>query len=119
MFDREVQRCKRKYVKDQQKEIECLVNNDQQAFWKKIGKIGIGQERIKKIPMEILLVVSSLTNDADTVMSKWETSFCDLLNPNQFTDNTEETILQDSVDSDIDQSLNCLITDGEVLKAVK
>ena len=35
VFGREVQRCKRKYVKDQQKEIECLVNNDQQAFWKK------------------------------------------------------------------------------------
>ena len=38
VFDREVQRCKRKYVKDQQKEIECLVNNDQQAFWEKVDK---------------------------------------------------------------------------------
>ena len=119
VFDREVQRCKRKYVKDQQKEIECLVNNDQQAFWKKIGKIGIGQERVKKIPMEILLEDGSLTKDADAVMGKWQTSFCDLLNPNQFTDNTEEQILQDSVDSNIDQALNCFITDDEVLKAVK
>ena len=52
-------------------------------------------------------------------MGKWETSFCDLLNPNQFTDNTEETILQDSIDSNIDQAPNCLITDDEILKTVK
>ena len=69
--------------------------------------------------MEILLEDGSLTNDAVAVMGKWETRFCDLLNPNQFTVNTEETIVQDSADSNIDQALNCIITDDEVLKAVK
>ena len=51
VFNREVQKAKRKFVKQKQIEIEQLETSDQKSFWKEIGKIGIEQER-KKFPVE-------------------------------------------------------------------
>ena len=119
IFDREVQRCKKKYVTDQQKEIENLVYKDQQNVYKKIGKIGIGQERLKKMQTEILLEDGLVTNDTDAVKDKWKTNFCNLLNPNKTPNDNEEIMLCDIEDSNINQDINSMIRDDEVIKAVK
>ena len=69
--------------------------------------------------MEILLDDGSLTNDADAVMDKWKTSFCDLLNPNHISNENEPTILSANTDCNDDLAFNRLITEEEVIKAVK
>ena len=55
VFNREVQKAKRKFWKQKQIEIEQLETSDQKSFWKEIGKIGVGQERKKEIPCEVKL----------------------------------------------------------------
>ena len=47
IFDKEVQRSNRKYVKEKQIEIEQLASSDQQEFWEKIDKVGIGKREAK------------------------------------------------------------------------
>ena len=69
--------------------------------------------------MEILLDDGSLTNDADAVMDKWKTSFCDLLNPNHISNENEQTILSANTDCNDDLAFNRLFTEEEVIKAVK
>ena len=56
---------KRKYLKEQQLELENLITTNQNGFWKKIGKIGIGQERRRDIPMEISLDNGTICRDID------------------------------------------------------
>ena len=53
-FNREVQRSKRKFIMQKQADIDNLESSNPNLFWKEIGKIGIGQERRKTIPMEII-----------------------------------------------------------------
>ena len=44
-FDREIQQCKRKYWLSMQEELLLESTKNQQQFWKKIGKIGVAQNR--------------------------------------------------------------------------
>ena len=81
LFDRAVQMAKRKSLKEQQLELENLITTDQNSFWKKIGKIGKGQERRRDIPMEILLDNGTVCKDIDMVLEKWKSSYENLLNP--------------------------------------
>ena len=118
IFDKEVQRSKRKYVKEKQIEIEQLARSDQQEFWKKIGKGGIGQERQKLIPLEVILEDGSISKSPDVVMNKWKTSFSDLLNPIIHTGATEEGTLRDNSVLHLDHDMNSVITRNEVIKAV-
>ena len=105
-------------MREQQHEIEHLKNNDQQEFWKKIGKVGIGQERQKLIPMEVLLEDGSVSKSADVVMNKWKTSLYELLNPNITADENDEAILKDKSDLNFEQDINIVITRDEVVKVV-
>jgi hypothetical protein len=50
-------------------------------FWKEIGRISVGQERRKHLPMEIVLPDGSISRDTDTVLSGWEKSFSTMFNP--------------------------------------
>ena len=84
LFDKEVQGAKRKYWKQQQTELGNITDCNQRDFWKKIGKVDIGQERNKMIPKEIVLEDGSLSANADIVLEKWRDSFCELLNPVTF-----------------------------------
>ena len=43
-------------------------------FWKTIGKIGVGNERQKNIPLEVK-VNGRITRDKVTVLKKWKDSF--------------------------------------------
>jgi hypothetical protein len=45
LFDSEVQQCKRKYWLSMQKELLLESTNNQQQLWKKIGKIGVTENR--------------------------------------------------------------------------
>ena len=47
LFNREVQRSKRRYTLQRQVEIENLETTNPNLFWKEIGKIGVGLERRK------------------------------------------------------------------------
>ena len=79
LFNKEVQKAKRKYWKAKQIEIENLETSDQKAFWKQIGKIGIGQERKKDIPDEATLENGEISNNIEAVLHVWKTSFENLL----------------------------------------
>ena len=46
VFNRKVQKAKRKFWRQKQNEIEQLETSDQKSFWKEIGKIYIGQASI-------------------------------------------------------------------------
>ena len=84
-FNREVQRAKRQYIRQKQAEIDELQSKNQTMFWKEIGKIGVGQERRKNIPLEILKPDGSVSSDVTEVLGKWESDFTSLLNPIEST----------------------------------
>ena len=71
LFNREVQRSKRAYALQRQAEIDNLEATNPNLFWKEIGKIGIGQERRKFIPMEVTRDDGSLSSNTDEVLNKW------------------------------------------------
>ena len=81
LFNREVQRSKRAYTLQSHVEIEYLETTNPNLFWKEIGKIGIGQERRKFIPMEVTRDDGSISSDTGEVLNKWKNSFEALLNP--------------------------------------
>lgn len=81
-FDRNVQKAKRNYWFQQQNFLENLECNDQKSLWKEIGKIGVGVERKKAIPMEVVTEDGSVSADINVVLYKWKNVFCDLLNAN-------------------------------------
>ena len=70
MFNREVQKAKRRFWKKKQVEIEQLETSDQKSFWKEIGRIGIGQERKKDIPTEVKLANGEVRCKPEDVSSK-------------------------------------------------
>ena len=85
-FNREVQRAKkRQYIRQKQAEIDKLQSKNQTMFWKEIGTIGVGQERRKNIPLEILKPDGSVSSDVTEVLGKWESDFASLLNPIEST----------------------------------
>ena len=53
LFDRHVQRSKRQHWVEKQNELLNSCENSD-IFWKTIGKTGIGNERNKEIPIEII-----------------------------------------------------------------
>ena len=80
-FNREVQRSKRKFIMQKQADIDNLESSNPNLFWKEIGKIGIGQERRKTIPMEIIKPDGTTSSNTDEVVRKWKNDFETLLNP--------------------------------------
>ena len=81
-FDKLVQKCKRQYWYRSQEELIRLSDTDSKQFWRKIGKIGIGNQRQSNIPNEITLDDGSITDNSDTVLNKWKNCFQTLLNLN-------------------------------------
>jgi hypothetical protein len=45
-----------------------IQNKDPREFWKNIGKIGVGSERQKSIPMEVVLEDGSICTDTDIII---------------------------------------------------
>ena len=88
-LNRGVKRAKKQYIRQKQAEIDELQSKNQTMFWKEIGKIGVGQERRKNIPLEILKPDGSVSSDVTEVLDKWESDFESLLNPINSTFNPE------------------------------
>ena len=80
LFNAEVQRAKREYWKKKQAELGELESTDPKMFWKEIGKIGVGQDRSKEVPMEVKLSNGNLSNNVNDVLKIWKTGFENLLN---------------------------------------
>ena len=89
IFNREVQRSKRAYALQRQAEIDNLEATNPNLFWKEMGKIGIGQERMKFIPMEVTRDDGSISSNTDKVLNKLKNSFESPLN--QVIGNVEST----------------------------
>ncbi|CAG2188857.1 unnamed protein product [Mytilus edulis] len=62
LFDKNVQQAKRRYWYKMQDDLTSSCDNPKE-FWRKIGKIGIGAERQRNIPMEINLEDGSVSTD--------------------------------------------------------
>ncbi|CAC5401445.1 unnamed protein product [Mytilus coruscus] len=81
-FDKLTQKHKRQYWYRCQEELVNFSDNDPNQFWRRIGQIGIGNERHMRIPNEVTLDDGTITNNLETILSKWKSSFHSLLNPN-------------------------------------
>ncbi|VDH96384.1 Hypothetical predicted protein [Mytilus galloprovincialis] len=123
-FDREAQRAKRHYWRNKVLRIDELESGNQREFWKEIGRIGVGQERRKLIPMEVQLQNGEITNDKDSVLSEWKNAFYDLLNANDDSNTPETSIDSQRIhEPDIEcrglHELNDEISIDEVQRAVR
>ena len=82
IFDKFVQRAKRSYWYTKQKQIEELNDGkNPRRFWKEIANLGVGKERKKHIPCEIVNEDGSVSYDFNSVLTKWKSDFSTLLNP--------------------------------------
>ncbi len=79
-FDREVQTTKRKYIQQTLANLEKLCNSKDNNFWKEIGRVGVGAERRKQIPMIVKSEDGTVRRGKDEVLSAWKEHFTTLLN---------------------------------------
>jgi len=79
-FDKNCQQTKRQYWYRSQDELLNIQNKDPREFWKNVGKIGVGSERQKSIPMEVILEDGSICTDTNIILNTWKTSYEHLLN---------------------------------------
>ncbi|CAG2219168.1 unnamed protein product [Mytilus edulis] len=109
-FDKLVQQSKRQYWHSCQEELVNLNKSDPRQFWRKIGNIGIGNDRQSKIPNEVLRSDGSVTNNIDDVLQKWKDSFHGLLNSDPDNNNNfgvENLIVKnDIVCNDLDDYIS-------------
>ena len=110
---------KRKYLKEQQLELENLITTSQNNLWKKIGKISRGQERRREIPMEILLDNGTVCKDIDMVLERWKSSCENLLNPIGEVSCPNKVNHLVPIESNPELDMNASITREEVIKAMK
>ena len=119
-FDRAVQRGKGNTGKKHNKNSYRHVTGNTGDFWKMIGKIGMGSERNKDIPLEIVQEDGTITSSLNKFLNKWQTNFEKL-----FTDNFLHGIELNDIDSkdtgsgEDTQFLNSGISIVEVAKAIK
>ena len=78
MFDCEVQRSKRAHWASFHADLLAECENNQQEFWKSMGRIGIAQTRRKTIPVEVMCDDGSISSNIDVVLNKWKTDFSSL-----------------------------------------
>jgi len=113
-FDKSVQRTKRAYLRKVQLELSTAEKEDGNFFWKTIGKLGIGSERGKAIPMEVKLADGTISTSRTDVLNKWQQDFEDLLNNDS---DPSEHVIQDI--DDVTSPMNEVITHQEIMVALK
>ena len=64
---------KKKFWRQEQTQIESLVDSDSKDFWKTIGQVGVGEERKKSIPMEIITESGVISNNVPLVLKNGKT----------------------------------------------
>ncbi|CAG2258008.1 unnamed protein product [Mytilus edulis] len=113
-FDREAQRAKRTHWRKQMVEIDDMETTNHSEFWKKIGRIGVGTERRKLIPMSVQLPDGTIAHGREAVVSEWKRAYCSLLNPETVN---SEYVMDQRLDTEIE--MNNEITSFEVVNAVR
>ena len=76
---------------DLQNEMVDKLNNDQQQFWRDIGKLGVAQSKNKQIPMEVVDQEGNANCSINVVLDKWKQDFSSLYNCS-FIDNDSSDI---------------------------
>ena len=76
---------------DLQNEMVDKLNNDQQQFWRDIGKLGVAQSKKKQIPMEVVDQEGNANCNINVVLDKWKQDFSSLYNCS-FIDNDSSDI---------------------------
>ncbi|XP_053402567.1 uncharacterized protein LOC128557926 [Mercenaria mercenaria] len=126
-FDSSVQRAKRQYVYQAQSDLEAAVSANSRMFWKSIGNIGIGNERLKSIPFEVKLSDGSISTDPEIVLKKWGSDFAGLLNSGNTISsevandiNIHNVGLHNDNSMDVPETdhLDSMITIDEILKCI-
>ena len=79
-FDREVQRSKRLYWFNFQRDLINECNSDNASFWKTIRKVGVGHMQKRLIPMEVVLDDGCISHETAIVLDKWRRDFSSFLN---------------------------------------
>ena len=76
-FDKLNRQCKRKYQTQQQQKLQDDFENieNPRNFWSKIGRLGIANDRITSIPLEIKDDKGQISSDRDNVSSKWKVDY--------------------------------------------
>ncbi|CAG2253195.1 unnamed protein product [Mytilus edulis] len=67
LFDKSSQKAKRQFWYHSQEQLLDDQKRDPREFWKKIGKVGVGNERQKSIPMEVTLDDGTTSTDTNTL----------------------------------------------------
>ena len=78
MFDKHVQRSKRKYWYDLQTDLVKASEADPNAFWKTVGKAAVAHTKKKHIPMEIIDEEGKISTNKHFVLNKWRNTFSSL-----------------------------------------
>ncbi|CAG2195601.1 unnamed protein product [Mytilus edulis] len=113
-FDKACQRSKRQYWYSMQDELKNLEDNPKE-FWRKIGKIGVGNNR-QSIPMEVKLEDNTICTDPKIVLDKWKCDFSNMLNSGNVYETTEKDVNSCIITDDI---LDSEITNEEVVNILK
>ena len=77
-------KAKRKFQLDEQKRLsEKLLNTDNpKEFWRRIGEIGMANERKPQIPLEVIDDAGNLLTNKKDVIDKWKNDYQNLYNEN-------------------------------------
>ncbi len=130
-FDKQLRKSKRQYQVNQQDELLSLNQENQtKDFWKKIGKLGISNERKQGIPLMRRAENGDIETRPDTVLDHWKQSYESLLNVQDnrnghFDQEFYDSIIEDSTTleaSPPDTDISCLnkpISYREVEDAVR
>ncbi len=119
-FDRHIQRAKRRYRSAVLTNLESLCDQDPGQFWKSVGRIGVGSERRKGIPLEIVREDGSVCRDKVEVLDRWKHDYEGLLNSTEVQEQDASKTDIPSTDEVIpDPSLVCEISMEEVERAMR
>ena len=114
-FDRKVQRTKRAYWYTMQDELLNACNANQSDFWRSIGKLGVGQGKSSRIPMEVVLENGSTSSNVTDILNKWKHDFSSLYNNTKGDDTASNTHYGNGM---VNTPYNVRISIVEVRKAI-
>ncbi|VDH98527.1 Hypothetical predicted protein [Mytilus galloprovincialis] len=87
-----------------------------QQFWKEIGKISVGEERRKRIPMEVVREDGTTSNDMTDILQVWQDSFQTLLNS---SGNNSISETQNEINGSHGSYLNEHISLAKLIRAIR
>ena len=77
-FDKYFRLQKRKYLRGKLMNIDKIVTSNPNEFWKEIKKMG--PKKQVKIPLQVYSENEGISNNLNTVLSRWQNDFANLYN---------------------------------------